>query len=130
MEFSEKLKQLRIKNEYSQEQLAELLNVSRQAITKWESSKGMPDISNLKAIAEVFDVTLDSLLDDAEETETTDEKFCWNLCFAVGIIGLVIGVLLKDIAGVNWGAFAIGGAVIGYALGYIVLEIRKKMKRD
>lgn len=37
MKFSEKLKELRIKNEYSQEQLAELLNVSRQAITKWES---------------------------------------------------------------------------------------------
>lgn len=36
MVFAKKLKQLRIKNEYSQEQLAELLNVSRQAVTKWE----------------------------------------------------------------------------------------------
>lgn len=37
MVFAEKLKQLRIKNEYFQEQLAELLNISRQAVTKWES---------------------------------------------------------------------------------------------
>lgn len=128
MEFHEKLKQLRIQNEYSQEQLAELLNVSRQAITKWESGKGMPDISNIKMIATLFDVTLDSLLDDVEEVETTDESFCWKLCFAVGIIGLVIGWLFMDIVGINMGAFGIGGGIIGYALGYIVLEIRKKMK--
>lgn len=128
MEFHEKLKQLRIQNEYSQEQLAELLNVSRQAITKWESGKGMPDISNIKMIATLFDVTLDSLLDDVEEVETTDESFCWKLCFAVGIIGLVIGWLFMDIVGINMGAFGIGGGIIGYALGYIVLEIRKKIK--
>lgn len=128
MEFHEKLKQLRIQNEYSQEQLAEILNVSRQAITKWESGKGMPDISNIKMISNLFDVTLDSLLDDVEEVETTDESFCWKLCFAVGIIGLVFGWLLRDIAGINMGAFGIGGGIIGYALGYIVLEIHRKLK--
>lgn len=67
MLFSKKLKQLRIQNDYSQEQLAELLNVSRQAISKWESDNGMPDIENIKAIANLFDVTLDSLLSDEEK---------------------------------------------------------------
>lgn len=132
MDFSDKLKQLRIKNEYSQEQLAELLSVSRQAITKWETGKGMPDIGNLKSIAELFDVTLDSLLNDAEETESTDESFCWKLCGAVGVIGLVVGWLLCNVLGVggegsNMGAFGIGGAFIGYALGYIILEIKDKL---
>lgn len=126
MVFAEKLKQLRTKSEYSQEQLAELLNVSRQAVAKWELGKGMPDIANLKAIAALFDVTVDSLIDDVEEIEITDEAFCWKLCFAGGIIGFVIGWLLRDIADVNMWAFAIGGGIIGYAIGYMVLEARKK----
>lgn len=131
MLFSEKLKKLRIKSEYSQEQLAELLNVSRQAITKWESGKGMPDISNLKMIANLFEVTLDSLIDDVEEIKTADDKtadenFCWKLCFAFGAIGLAVGWLIKDIAGVNMGAFGIAGGIISYAVAYIILEIRKK----
>lgn len=128
MEFHDKLKQLRIQNEYSQEQLAEILNVSRQAITKWESGKGMPDISNLKMISNLFNVTLDSLLHDVEDVVTTDESFCWKICAAVGIIGLVVGWLLRDILGVNMGAFGIGGAIIGYSLGYIILEISRKLK--
>lgn len=128
MEFHEKLKQLRTKNEYSQEQLAEMLNVSRQAITKWESGKGMPDISNIKMIASLFGVTLDSLLDDVEEVQTTDSSFCWKMCFACWIIGSVVGWFLEDITGVSMGAFGIGGGIIGYTLGYIVLEILKKRK--
>ena len=128
MDFSEKLKQVRIKHEYSQEQLAELLNVSRQAITKWETGRGMPDIGNLKAIANLFDVTLDSLLDDVAEIETTDESFCWKISLAGGIIGSVIGWLCRDIVGVSWGAFGLGGGIIGYALGYIALVMHREFK--
>ena len=73
MTFGEKLKTLRIREEYSQEALAELLHVSRQAVTKWENNAGMPDIENIKAVADLFDVTLDSLLRDEEEVETTEE---------------------------------------------------------
>ena len=76
MTFGEKLKALRVREEYSQEQLAELLHVSRQAVTKWESNAGMPDIENIKAVADLFDVTLDSLLREEEELETTDESRC------------------------------------------------------
>ena len=51
MLFNEKLKKLRKERKLTQEQLAEKLNVSRQAITKWESSDGIPDIENLKQIS-------------------------------------------------------------------------------
>ena len=51
----------------SQEQLAEKLCVSRQAITKWESDKGIPDIENLQNISKLFGVSIDSLLDDGDE---------------------------------------------------------------
>lgn len=67
MTFGEKLKQARIEAGYSQEQLAEKLAVSRSAIAKWETDKGMPDITNLKAIAQFLNVSVDYLLADEEQ---------------------------------------------------------------
>lgn len=65
MNFSEKLKQIRKNEGLSQEQLAEKIGVSRQAITKWETGKGLPDIENMVIIAEIFKTTLDELLRDS-----------------------------------------------------------------
>lgn len=62
MTFAEQLKNLRKQNGISQEKLAEKLNVSRQAITKWETGAGIPDIENLKAIAAFFGTSIDTLL--------------------------------------------------------------------
>lgn len=59
MDFSEKLKQIRNNEGISQEQLAERIGVSRQAVTKWETGKGLPDIENMTILAEIFKVTLD-----------------------------------------------------------------------
>lgn len=65
MDFSEKLKEIRKNEGLSQEQLAEKIGVSRQAITKWETGKGLPDIENMVIIAEIFKTTLDELLKDS-----------------------------------------------------------------
>ncbi|MDE7254063.1 MAG: helix-turn-helix domain-containing protein, partial [Acetatifactor sp.] len=65
MNFSEKLKEIRKKEGISQEQLAERIGVSRQAITKWETGKGLPDVENMVIIAEIFKTTLDELLMDS-----------------------------------------------------------------
>lgn len=62
MTFSEKLKSLRRRTELSQEQLAEKLGVSRQAVTKWETGAGIPDIENIMAVSALFGVTVDELL--------------------------------------------------------------------
>lgn len=62
MTLGEKIKKYRQAGGLSQEQLSEKLSVSRQAVTKWESDKGIPDIHNLQAIAKLFNVSLDSLL--------------------------------------------------------------------
>ena len=64
MLFAEKLKALRKQKGISQEGLAEKLYVSRQAITKWESGNGIPDIENLIAISALFNESLDSLLSE------------------------------------------------------------------
>ena len=62
MLFNEKLKMLRKESNLTQEELAEKLNVSRQAITKWESGDGTPDIENLKQISILFNTTIDELV--------------------------------------------------------------------
>ena len=62
MALSEKLYELRKKSGLSQEQLAEQLDVSRQAISKWESGKSVPESDTLISISEYFNVTLDYLM--------------------------------------------------------------------
>ena len=66
MEFSEKLTQLRKSNNMTQEELAEMLFVSRAAVSKWEQGRGLPNIDSLKATAVLFGVTVDELLSGEE----------------------------------------------------------------
>ena len=66
MTFGEKLKQARVAAGLSQEQLSEQIGVSRSAVAKWESDKGMPDIQNLKVLAQLLNTSIDYLLDDGE----------------------------------------------------------------
>lgn len=69
MTLGEKLRNARKNTGLSQEQLAEKLCVSRAAVAKWETDKGLPDIPNLKAISRLLDVSIDELLDDGQETD-------------------------------------------------------------
>ena len=62
MTFAQKLKQMRTRAGMSQEKLAERVGVSRQAITKWETDKGAPDMDNLMALSDLFGVSVDELL--------------------------------------------------------------------
>ncbi len=64
MKFQEKLTDLRKANELTQEQLAEKLNVSRQAVSRWESGDSAPDMYNLQAISKCFGVSTDYLIND------------------------------------------------------------------
>lgn len=75
MYFSEKLKEIRKNEGLSQEQLAEKIGVSRQAVTKWETGKGLPDIENMMIIAEIFKTTLDELISSPKATNTETENF-------------------------------------------------------
>ena len=62
MTFAQKLKELRTRAGMSQEKLSEKVGVSRQAITKWETDKGAPDMDNLMALSDLFGVSVDELL--------------------------------------------------------------------
>jgi transcriptional regulator with XRE-family HTH domain len=77
MIFADKLIDLRKKSGWSQEELAEKLNVSRQAVSKWEGAQSIPDMNRIIQLSELFGVSTDYLLKDnleqAEPTQGNDE---------------------------------------------------------
>ena len=93
MTLGEKIREQRKKAGLSQEQLAEKLNVSRQAITKWETDKGIPDVANLIAISGEFDMSLDELI---REDATVKKKIIadssakkWHILVIVYLVAVV-----------------------------------------
>lgn len=74
MKFKDKIVILRKKNNLSQEALAEKLNMSRQAISKWESGSSYPDMNTMLKVCEVLNCTLDELLDDNALGNNSFEK--------------------------------------------------------
>ncbi|WP_158579423.1 helix-turn-helix domain-containing protein [Coprococcus sp. TF11-13] len=78
MTFGERLYELRNKNNLSQEELAEVLDVSRQSISKWENDKAYPEMTRLLFMSDYFDVSLDYLMrgikkENNEEKVTADD---------------------------------------------------------
>ena len=69
MKLSDKIIQLRKSNGWSQEDLAEKLNVSRQAISRWEGATAQPDATNILQLSKLFGVTTDYLLNDEYESD-------------------------------------------------------------
>ena len=98
MEFHKKLQELRKQKGLTQEELAELLYVSRAAVSKWESGRGYPNIDSLKAIASCFSVTVDDLLSSnevltiAEEENKKKEQHVRDMVF--GLLDCGIALLL------------------------------------
>lgn len=64
MRFSEKLPKLRKNNNLSQEQLAEQLGVSRQAVSKWEAGNSYPDMEKMLQMCQILNCHLEDLMDD------------------------------------------------------------------
>lgn len=64
MDINNKIYELRKKHNYSQEQLAEKLNVTRQTISKWELNETSPDINQSKKLSKIFNISLDELINN------------------------------------------------------------------
>ena len=75
MNLSAKLQLLRKKNGLSQEELAERVGISRQAISKWESGQSTPDLNKLILLSEIYNVTIDSLVKDSDEYDILQGSF-------------------------------------------------------
>lgn len=74
MKLAEKLQLIRKKNGLSQEELAEKLGISRQAISKWESGQSTPDLNKLIILSELYNVTIDSLVKESDDFDTLKRK--------------------------------------------------------
>ena len=72
MKLSDKIMYLRKKNGWSQENLAERLNVSRQSVSKWESGASVPDLDKILLLSQIFEVSTDLLLKDELEIHIDD----------------------------------------------------------
>ena len=102
--LSEKLYKLRKNSGLSQEQLAEKLNVSRQAISKWESGTAVPESEKLVTISNYFGVSVDYLLKDEEEkAKDADSNVEENPKMIAGIIICIAGIISMII----WGLLSI-----------------------
>jgi transcriptional regulator with XRE-family HTH domain len=136
MSFAEKLQSLRKSKGISQEQLAELLDVSRQSISKWESGQNYPEIDKLIKLSDLFDITLDDLVRDKvsdsknEETENDDyseeDKEDSEIGFIVGcfILGVAIGVITENAI---WGS---AGGLLGFGLSYLFRAVKDMMIKE
>lgn len=97
MTFGETLKKLRTDNQLTQEDLADKLYVTRTAISKWETGRGFPAIDNLKEIATLFGVSIDSLIGDEDVTsyrlleEQRARRFYWA---AIACLAAAVGCAL------------------------------------
>src|SRR5699024_11592353 len=69
MTFGEKLQKIRKEAGYSQEDLSFKLQVSRQAVSKWENDQGYPEIDKIIKMADIFDVTLDYFFNGSERSK-------------------------------------------------------------
>ena len=105
MEFSEKLRELRLQKGVSQAKLAADIHISRSAVAKWENGLGLPSDESLKILSEYFDVGIGVLIPDKANAETLVSK------------NKTIDQQKKVIIG-----FAIGCSIGLFILGYIFIE--------
>lgn len=97
MKLSEKIKELRKRKGYSQEELAAICNVSRQSISKWEADMALPETEKLLILSNVFEVTIDVLLRDELVIEGVKEVFnCGSNAIRDKKASMFEGALIKE----------------------------------
>lgn len=125
MTLGEKIQQIRKARALSQEQLAEQLNVSRQAVSKWELGESVPDIDKIIQLSKVFQVSTDYLLHDkidsdadipAVKTSNDSLKKQYNMrtLFVVTTGTIIIGLFMSIVAQFTW------QTLLSISIGFII----------
>lgn len=98
MLIGDKLKEARLKKNMTQEEVAEKIFVSRQSISNWENNKTYPDIGNVIALSDLYDVSLDELLKGSENFMKHLEESTDLVKSNKKLIGLIILALIIVVA--------------------------------
>ncbi|PFR90684.1 helix-turn-helix domain-containing protein [Priestia megaterium] len=142
MRLGDQLQRLREEKNMSREELAQQINVSRQAVYKWENNKGYPDIQNLLRLSEIYETTIDELIkndptlqrkidNNQDESKELDDEEMLNLGFYIGIVIIFLGIFL---------GIALGNLIVSTFLNIIgtliicfykdILKFLKNIKKD
>ena len=118
MEIGKKIMELRKKNSFSQEELAEKIGVTRQTISKWELGETSPDLKQAKELSKIFKVSLDELVDNdienilIEKTSNTEKlaglilkllRFLIVFIIIMPILVIILNIIVKNIRENNSG---------------------------
>ena len=135
MTLGERIRDERKKRGLPQEELADILNVSRQAITKWETDRGIPDIANLIRISEEFEISLDELIkgDNSVKRKIIYDSSMkrWHLLVVVYLLAIVAYVAYFALL---YRIFMVGFLIatlfmLGFELRIIIKEKRYQKNR-
>ena len=143
MHISEKIQILRRQKDISQEQLAEQLNVSRQAVSKWETGENLPDIENIVQLSKIFNVSTDyllktyndespidmhspsgkSLADELMMTLDDEDETTGRFNFTLNFSGIIYpaAVLVFLVLGFHWGMWRAG--LVVFPIAWVIEEI-------
>lgn len=134
MNIADRIQYLRKSKGLSQEELADKVGVSRQAVSKWESEQSSPDIEKIIVMSEFFEVTTDYMLKGIEPVNMSKRKTIYSLYLGLAII-------FATIAGI-WSFTAnrfrtdecffivIAGAVVGCAIALIIQVISNLFRKE
>jgi transcriptional regulator with XRE-family HTH domain len=139
MDLSTKIQQLRKQKNFSQEQLAEALNISRQAISKWEAGQSVPELDNIIQLSELFHVSTDDLLKDSVEVlpgisaplSHVEDKSPAQALLVIGTGGILFGLIVSLAIWIQWQtplAIPVGIGVQLIAL--VILEVASRWHSD
>ena len=98
MTLGERIQKYRKMKELSQEELGKLPHISRQTISKWESNQSSPDIQSWKAMADVFGISLEELLDESKKIKTDQSTNHRNMIIIFGIVIFVVIIMESYVA--------------------------------
>ena len=133
MNMADRIQYLRKQKSFSQEELADKVGVSRQAVSKWESEQSSPDLEKIIIMSELFEVTTDYILKGIEPVAMTNKK-------TISSLYLGFAVIFATIAGI-WSFTAnrfrmdesllivIAGAVVGLSIGLIVQAVSNLFRK-
>ena len=107
MKIGEQLQKQRKAHKMSQDTLAKELHISRQSVSKWENGATLPSFSNVIAISELFDISLDDLIKgDVELMDELESKSRWmsktKSIVVVSVVSAIIAVMIMRILKIKW----------------------------